>query len=79
MKSLNKPKLSMVPVLDELFHALLDYGEKHGPIYTVHGVLMGPDKYVEFLEATQDRQPGCRVFGAQVMLSTAHGDGITVY
>ena len=77
-------RTNKVPVLDELFHALYDYGRRRGPRYVVHGVYMGPDKWCEFQDAMakdgrQCTRDGYRVFGARVMMSTAHGDGITVF
>jgi len=77
-----KPKLSTVPILDELFHALHEYGRKNGPRYTVHGVFMGPDKWREFQDAMKGRprpKDGYRMFGARIRMSTAHGEGITVF
>ena len=79
-----KPMLSKVPVFDELFHALHDYGRRKGPRFTVHGVFMGPDKWCEFQDAMAKEgrhrsKHGYRMFGARIMMSTSHGDGITVF
>lgn len=77
-----KPTLSKIPVLNELFHALHEYGKKNGPVFKVHGVFMGPDKFCEFQDAMKDRprpKDGYRCFGARIMMSTAHGDGITIF
>lgn len=80
-----KPKLSTTPILDELFHALHDYGRKNGPRFAVHGVFMHPSKYKLFLEAmaADDRRipedGHYKMFGAKIMNSLAHGDGITIF
>ena len=69
-------------ILDELFHALHEYGRTQGPRYVIHGVFLSPDKWCEFQDAMKDRprpKDGYRMFGARIRLSTSHGDGITVF